>query len=400
MSVVIIKTSGGLGRKNPSQDMVSGLITTGVAVTGGAQLATTYRLGSVQDAESIGLDSDYDEANLVLVYEHIKEFFRINPDGDLYLRIEAQTNNLTNLVDVNLPFAKQLLADAEGEIRQLAVAICPTNYTGATAATITAAIPAAQLLADYQEEKHAPVNIILEGRGFDSLSVTDVAARSLNSKDVSVVVGQSISVQSKQIGADSPYVQYAAAGTCLGALSAASVNESIGWVEKFNLLGGSLDVPGVSGNTMASLADSVIDEMDENGLIYLKNYIGYPGVYFSASHTSTVITSDFATIENRRVIHKAHRLVRTALLPSVNSPVKVDPNSGQLAPSVIKRFEAIGLNSLETMVSADEVSAVDVYVDPFQNILESGNLEVRFAITPTGTANKITGIIGFENPFN
>jgi len=139
--VNISKTRGGLGRREPSTDMVSGLIASGVAVVGGAQLDTHYKLVEVKEAEDLGLDAAYDTANTILVYEHIKEFFRLNPDGELHIMLKAQADTFVNLVD-----AIPTLQDAaDGAINQVAVAYNPSVAVADTAALLLA-IPAAEIV--------------------------------------------------------------------------------------------------------------------------------------------------------------------------------------------------------------------------------------------------------------
>jgi len=60
--VVINKLSGGLGRRNPSQDMVSGLLFDGLATTpsGSLEQDKAYRLASVEDAKALGIEEAYD----------------------------------------------------------------------------------------------------------------------------------------------------------------------------------------------------------------------------------------------------------------------------------------------------------------------------------------------------
>ena len=57
--VVINKLSGGLGRRNPEQDMVSGLLFDGEP-TDKFDLAKVERLASLEDAEALGITADYD----------------------------------------------------------------------------------------------------------------------------------------------------------------------------------------------------------------------------------------------------------------------------------------------------------------------------------------------------
>lgn len=395
--IVITKVNGGLGRKTESQDATSGMLANGVPVTGGVQLGTVYRLGSLSDATALLITEAYDEANKVLVYEHINEFFRINPNGTLYLMLVAQSVSYADMLDKTKANAKKLLQSAEGNIKQLAVAYNPgTAVTDFTATS--AAIAKAQELATEEYTEHRPIQILLEGRGFD-VTATLINFRALNSKNVAVMVGQSLTVRNRSIASTTPYAKYAAVGTLLGAVSKAAVNENIGWVNNFNLLGGSLSVPAISGVAYNTIANGTIETLNDNGSIFLRTHTGVAGIYLNDSHTATLATDDFAYIENNRTIDKAVRLIRTALLPRLNSPILVDSATGQLSPEVVKSYEMLGKNALETMASVNEISDFDVYVDPSQNILSTSELKVKFTLVPTGTARKISVTIGFTNPF-
>tara|TARA_R110002111_G_scaffold86456_1_gene135505 strand:+ start:425 stop:1594 length:1170 start_codon:yes stop_codon:yes gene_type:complete len=386
--VVIEKVNGGLGRRNPSGDMISGLVANGVAIVGGAQLATVYRLKSVKDAESLLITESYDSTNSVLVYEHINEFFRANPSGDLYLMLAPQTESYSNLVDKTKDFSAKLLIEAEGKIRQLAVAYNPATAVTDFTAT-SGAITKAQELADESYTKHRPVQILLEGKGFDYSTPVDF--RALNSKNVSVMIGQSLVIANT-----SP--TYAAVGTLLGTVSKTSVNENIAWVGKYNLYGGSLTVASISGVAVSSISDGDLDTLNDKGSIFFRTHIGRAGYYFNDSHTCIALTSDFAYIENNRTIDKAVREIRIVLLPRLNSTVLVD-GDGKLSPEVIKSYESDGRRALEQMLKSEEVSDFDVLVDPDQNILSTSELLVDFELIPTGTARKIKATVGFVNPF-
>lgn len=386
--VIIEKINGGLGRRNPSGDMISGLVANGVAVVGGVQLGTVYRLKSLRDAESLLITESYDTTNSVLVYEHIKEFFRANPSGDLYLLLAPQTASYSDLADKSENYATKILIEAEGKVRQLAIAYNPSANVADFSAT-TSAIIKAQELADESYSKHRPLHILLEGKGYDYSTPSDF--RTLNSKNVSVMIGQSLSVANNN-------ATYAAVGTLLGTVSKASVNENIAWVGKHNLHGGSLTVSAISGTSISSISEGDLDTLNDKGAIFFITHIGRAGIYFNDSHTCTSSTSDFAYIENNRTIDKAVREIRTILLPRLNSTVAVD-DEGKLSPEIIKSYESDGRRALEQMLKSEEVSNFDVLVDPEQNILSTSVLLVDFEITPTGTARKLKATVGFVNPF-
>ena len=184
----------------------------------------------------------------------------------------------------------------------------------------------------------------------------------------------------------------------LGAVSSAKVSENIAWVEKFNLSGDGFSSVGyVGGKTI--VLESTMQTLQDAKYIFTRKHTGLAGVYFNDSHTATLATSDYTYIESNRTIHKAARIARTALLPKLNSPVLVDPDTGKLAPSVVKGFEVLCKSALENMISNEEVSAIDVLVDANQDILATSKLAVKMAVVPMGTARVIEVDLGFENPF-
>ncbi|KQO21644.1 hypothetical protein ASF10_12910 [Flavobacterium sp. Leaf82] len=432
--VVINKLSGGLGRRTPEQDMVSGLLFDGVATTKLA-LNKIERLVSVEDAEALGITADYD-VNGQSAYYQIQQFFRMNPSGDLYVMATTGAS-YTDIVAK----AMDMQEKANGNIRQIAII-----YSGATTFDQTlVAVTTAQTQAGLAYTDYMPFEVILEGKGFDADSATSLAQ--LNAENVSVVVAMDVEKAFEQklfmkgmtakddklytlayneklvpienssnlykvqkidgsnnidrenlefIFKDS-YKNTAAVGLALGAVSRAKVSENIAWIEKFNLTGEGFAKAGfVGGQEIKTLG--TLSELNDNRYIFTKTHTGLAGVYFNDSHTCTTGTSDFAYVENNRTINKATRLLRTALLPKLASPVLVDID-GKLPQSVSKSFEGLCRSALEGMVANQEVSAFDVYVDPKQNILATSELKVKAEITPIGTARKITVDLGFKNPF-
>ncbi|KAF2337978.1 DUF2586 domain-containing protein [Flavobacterium nitrogenifigens] len=431
--VVITKLSGGLGRRNPEQDMVSGLLFSGLE-TSSLKFDTIKRIASLEDAEALGIDESYD-INGQSAYYQIQQFFRMNPSGDLYVMLVG-----TEVYGDTVKKAMSMQEKANGNIRQMAII-----FSGDTTfAQTKAALAIAQEQADLAYTDYMPFEIILEGKGFNAAVETDSPSLALlNSENVSVVIAMDVekAFEQKLIQQDTnkayilksgeelvpsqsssdiynvrdadglkkdgsvvlefafqeSYKNTAAVGLALGALSKAKVSENIAWIEKFNLTGNGFAKPGfVGGKEIKSLGD--LRTLNEKRYIFTQTHTGLAGVYFNDSHTCTTGTSDFAYIENNRTVNKATRLLRTALLPKLASPVLVDID-GKLPQSVSKSFEDLCRNALEGMVANQEVSAFDVYVDPKQNILATSELKVKAEITPIGTARKIMVDLGFKNPF-
>ncbi|MFH7005131.1 DUF2586 domain-containing protein [Flavobacterium bizetiae] len=427
--VVITKLSGGLGRRNPEQDMVSGLLFDGVATTKLA-LNKIERLASLEDAEALGITADYDVNGQSAFYQ-IQQFFRMNPSGDLYIMATTGTS-----YEEIAGKAMDMQEKANGNIRQIAII-----YSGATTfAQTQAAILKAQTQADLAYKDYMPFEVILEGKGF---TVNAASLAGSDAENVSVVVAMDVEKAfaqklfrkdtlklynlasneelvplegaldvynvrnaeglKKENGAalefvfKDSYKNTAAVGLALGAISKAKVSENIAWIEKFNLTGEGFAKAGfVGGEEIKTLG--TLSELNEKRFIFARTHTGLPGVYFNDSSTCTTGTSDFAYVENNRTINKATRLLRAALLPKLASPVLVDID-GKLPQSVSKSFEGLCRSALEGMVANQEVSAFDVYVDPKQNILATSELKVKAEITPIGTARKIMVDLGFKNPF-
>ncbi|WP_291152220.1 DUF2586 domain-containing protein [Flavobacterium sp. UBA7680] len=376
-NVVINKLSGGLGRRNPEQDMTSGLLFDGIS-TEKLETNKVERLSSLEDAEAFGITEENDNAQ-VSVYYQIQQFFRMNPSGDLYI-MKTEGPAYGEIVRKALTMQEK----ANGDIRQMAIIYSSQSSFEET----LEAVAKAQTQADLAYQNFMPFEIILEGKGFNPATASSLDG--LNAANVSVVVAMDAKQAVK-------YPNSAAVGLVLGALSKAKVSENIAWIEKFNLTGEGFSKPAfIGGKKIETLGD--LATLNDKRYIFTQTHTGLAGVYFNDSHTCTTGTSDFAYVENNRTINKATRLLRTALLPKLASPVLVDID-GKLPQSVSKSFEGLCRSALEGMVANQEVSSFDVYVDPKQNILATSELKVKAEITPIGTARKIMVDLGFKNPF-
>ncbi|CAL2055472.1 DUF2586 family protein [Tenacibaculum sp. 190524A05c] len=379
--VVINKLSGGLGRRTPNQDMVSGLLfNTAAQPDAEIEKNRIYRLASLKEAKDLGIDENYDKAG-VSAYYQISQFFRMNPSGDLFI-MRTEDDKYSSMIE---KFGEDMLVQANGAIRQLAV----IANAGDAKETLLA-IDKAKTLTVNAFENFRPVEVILEGKGINPLKPSNILGKS--AENVSVLLAMD-----EELASDPRYTNTAAVGVLLGAISKAKVSENIAWVEKFNLTGDGFRTAGFIGG--AKVPEGQMKNLDVAKYIFTRTHTGLPGVYFNDSHTCIEPTSDFTFIEANRTIHKAARIARTALLPKLNSPVLVDPDSGKLAPSVVKGFETICRSAVERMISNEEVSEIDVYVNPNQDILANSELEIEMSIVPMGTARRIIVNLGFKNPF-
>lgn len=393
--------------------------------TEGAGLAVKDKLegnvieiNSMSDLKELGITEYSGDTSKDLLfgipYYHINHFFSIQGDtGRLYIMF-ADCSTDWSAID-------QMQRAAHGMINQLGVWTEQSLWkmTDPEAATysvdlVTSLNSKAASLAD----ENAPLSILLCANSA-VVATTDEAKKqidlskvpsctSLSARFVTVLLGQGLDtdVSAMQL-ANENATPVGTVGAALGCIALASVHESFAWVNKFNLVGyfpdiemgfGDVSQSGgkfVSTMKYSSLNKLQIDDLDDKGYVFLCKYSGLEsGVYFSKDQTCT--DGDFRTVARNRTIHKSRRAVRNALLPYVNSPLKVDPSTGYLSTAKITMFTNIVSDILDTMETNEEISGYSVSIDKTQNVLVNDTLVIKYSIVPVGVATRIEVVEGLS----
>lgn len=400
-------------------DAITGLLATGVAVAAnaangisGIALGQTVKLTSLTDAEAYGINESYDSTNSLSVYRHISEFYRMFPNGTLYLMLYSG--------DMEAAFAEQyarkLIIDANGEIRILGIANTPTAATeehlNGFPADVFGSIQLGQQLYDWAFSTFRPCQIILEGRDFNvpnAASALDlrnitISNQVLEAFKVSVCIAQDWKFAD---GLDAIRKKMADLGTMLGSLAKKAVNENIGEVEGGNLVDTTNNkwlVAGLSNHQTIAGWDSQLEALDSKGYIFAISYTGIAGYYWNNDHTCTPIKKDKDgyfneyTISYGRVHDKAVRDLRTCLLPKVKSTQPVDPDTGKLPQALVTYFERLADDDVFNAMAAEGlITAGKTTVDPESDLLISPReLKVSFVLVPTGQIDEIKGTINLK----
>ena len=396
-----------MGRKAANEDPISGLIFGGFGAT---TLTFGNANGNLKGFDTVGASNDHirkfnyveqlEDAGIVwkekgtgtltqeeqaknALYYHISEFFRMNPQGTLYVMIK---NAAANVAAGDLSILQNY---AEGTIRQCG--IFDQNTTPIAVNSLQTELAAL-------EENHKPMSVVLTYNG------ANIATSTLTSSNIATDGKCNVSVL---IGCDGDatladnlgdYATYGCIGTCIGAISKASVNECIAWVQKFPL---GLNAPALfNGNLIKNIAQGDIETLNTNHYIFVITHVGDADNYFNDSHTCDVDTSDYAFIENVRTIDKACRGVRANLLPYLNSPLKVDAETGKLDAPTVAFLETTAGKALEDMEKAGELSGYRAEIDPEQDVLATSQVEVVIRNVPMGVMRKVNVKIGFATSLN
>lgn len=320
-------------------------------------------------------------------YYHISEFFRMQPQGILYVGFFA----------VPAPYVftevTTMQTFATGKIRQVGVFKDPAG------AYSTADLTALDVVCKANDVNKKPLSAIY---GADISATSDISTMS----DLATLTANKVSDCLAQDGAAQGNYLWLTTGksvTCLGALlgtvAFAKVSEDIAWVNQFPISNGTeCEVVAFANGqkyTDAAITDNLLEVLNVRRHIFLKKFVGRSGSYWNDSHTAIIVSSDYAYIENNRTIDKATRVLYLSYLPSLNSPLQLNAD-GTLSETTVAYLESVGETSLDQMVRDAELSAKKVTINPIQNVLTTSKVVIAVDLVINGVARQIEIPIGFK----
>lgn len=373
-------------------------------------------INSMDDLKELGITaySGDTEKDLLfgIPYYHINHFFGIQGSTGRLFIMFADCGVDWNAIE-------QMQRAAHGMINQLGVWTEQSLWKQTDPEAETYSI---DLVTDLQSkaaslaDENAPLSILLcansaviatDEESVKKVELGKIPTCVINARFVSVLLGQGLDadVSAMQL-ANQNLTPIGNIGAALGCIASASVQESFAWVNKFNLIGYFPDIEmgfgDVTLNSESKLTSTLkysslnkiqLDDLDDKGYIFLCKYSGLEsGVFFSKDQTCS--NGDYRTVAGNRTIHKSRRAVRNALLPYVNSPLKVDPSTGYLSSAKITMFQNIVSDILTTMQNNEEISGFSVTIDKNQNVLKNDTLIIKYSLVPVGVASRIEVVEG------
>lgn len=390
---------------------------------GGANIADAWKdkvieLNSLNDAIEAGItaytgevDSETNASTDVLAgipYYHIRQFFNMaGGSGRLFVMFADCSNDWNAIIEMQRA--------ASGAIFQIGVWTEQQLWTkpdeSANAYSIGLVADINRAAVELADEYFAPASILLCANTSkvkigtttsNKIVVSQIPSCVVDARYVTVLLSQSMEEDVRRMQASlESTTPVGVVGLALGTLTQAGVGESIGWVRQFDLVnyvpaiemgfGDSTVVDGLitNGLSYSALSKSQLNALEEAGYVFVRSFEGLEGhTYFANDHTCSA--GDFCTISRNRTINKSRRLIRIALLPYVNSPIKVDPSNGNLSSAQVTVFENLLKDILNEMESAEEISGTAfVTVPAEQNILVTKKLTLSYGIVPMGCAESI-----------
>ena len=373
-------------------------------------------INSMDDLKELGITaySGDTEKDLLfgIPYYHINHFFGIQGSTGRLFIMFADCGVDWNAIE-------QMQRAAHGMINQLGVWTEQSLWKQTDPEAETYSI---DLVTDLQSkaaslaDENAPLSILLcansaviatAEESVKKVELGKIPTCVINARFVSVLLGQGLDadVSAMQL-ANQNLTPIGNIGAALGCIASASVQESFAWVNKFNLIGYFPDIEMGFGDVTLNSEDKLtstlkysslnkiqLDDLDDKGYVFLCKYSGLEsGVFFSKDQTCS--NGDYRTVARNRTIHKSRRAVRNALLPYVNSPLKVDPSTGYLSSAKITMFQNIVSDILTTMQNNEEISGFSVTIDKNQNVLKNDTLIIKYSLVPVGVASRIEVVEG------
>lgn len=379
---------------------------------------TVVEINSLDDAVKLGITAYTDDttedssASTSLLagipYYHIKQFFTIvGGTARLFIAFADCSTDWSAIKDMQRA--------SGGIISQFGVwteqKIWKKMDSAASQYSISIVGDLQSVAEDLANNYYAPACILLSGNSSrvatasgeeTSVKFSEIADAVVDARYVSVLLSQSMDTDVKAMQASlASTTPVGMVGLALGALNVASVGECIGWVGKFDLasyvsavemgFGDATVESGVIKNAtpISALTPVQLDTLDDKGYVFMSAIPGYEGhIFFTGDQTCS--SGDYCTIARNRAINKSRRLVREALLPYVNSPIKVDASTGYISAAQATVFSNLVSNALAGMASAEEISSVGtISVPTTQNILKTQKLQLSYTLIPLGCSRWI-----------
>ena len=355
---------------------------------------------------------------------HISEFFRMQPNGVLYVGVFPVPTYAGTEITTLQTFAN-------GEIRQASVYLNGTAFASGQ-------VSATQAICTALQTAKRPLSVVFHADFTSATLATLSDLSTLSSKNVSVVIGSEgkmlmpnylattgYSVGDKVIWAGGCYTcnkagtgnpcwdtsywtktidnyrtqcgySISTLGATLGAISFSKVHESIAWVSKFNFSDGiNLDDIGfVTGDLYSAQTDSLLNSVNDYHYIFLRKFTGVVGSFINDTFTCAANTNDYCYIEKNRTMDKCERNVYAYIIPLLNSPLYVNAD-GTLSDTTIAVFENAANAPIIQMEIDGELSNHKVTIDPTQNVISSNKLVLSIVDIPVGVARNIEINTGF-----
>lgn len=327
-------------------------------------------------------------SELALIHYHVSEFFRMQPQGKLYIGLFDVPNTFDGAE------VSEMQIFTEGEIRQIGIYYKGDQFD-------VSYINSIQEVCDDMFSQQMPLIVIMGADivGLSLSALTDLSLRSC--KDVSLCISQ----DGKNLGYrlfKASGVSVTTLGNVLGCVALSSDSENIGWRAKFNVSDGTENDTAAYANGVAlkSVSANLQDQLNRYSYIQFVKNVGQVGTWYKDSPTCVARNSDYAYIENVRTIYAVIRGLYRDVFPFISGKITLNAD-GTMTDTYVANLETACENNLSQMVRDEDLAGTPdqpgfrVSIDPAQNVLSTSLIEISVMVVPQGVARQIKFKVGF-----
>lgn len=308
----------------------------------------------------------------------VSEFFRANPTGVLWLGFFASPTYTSDCVT--------LQNAAQGAITQFG-AFDPT-VTSAANVTVNATSLQAQMVTLFGGYNPAVCMYAPNIKAISDLSTLQNQQPQSNYY-VSLLLAQDGAAAGAQLFINSG-ISMTNIGCALGTESAAAVNQDMGEIGAFNITDNTeMAIPAfANGQLVSAVPTNLQSQLDNYRYIFATNQPNITGTFFTNDWSCINQVSPYYRISRNRTMNKAVRLIYANIIPLLKSRITLNAD-GTISVVSLAIFDGAIIPVQNQMVSAGEISALKVTINPAQNIISAGKLVIGVAIQPTLIADFI-----------
>jgi hypothetical protein len=374
--VSILYSNGNLLQDVDAVDGIAALCGTGSTA---GLLGVPKTVYSLEDAEGQG----FTEAAEPDMYRHLKEFYsELAGNQELHIMTVPNTMTMAQMLDnTNEGGAKKLITDAQGKVRLLGVFHKPAaGYNGGTDfidSQVAAAILNAKGFAQARLTELVPLRVLIEGRVQNPQANNALQPKTSSNGYTGVVLGGTRNDGSASVGlALGRAVKYGA-HIKLGKVANGPLSISTAYI-------GDKQIKDVLNLT----------ELHDAGFISFMQHPQKAGFYFGIDRMSS--TDDYRLLAYGRVVDKAAVIAAAVYVEDLEGEVAVDAE-GKIDASVLSHLEA-KIRQQINLSMADQISALIVYINPSQDVINTGKLTIKLRVRPFGYTSFIDIDLGLEAP--
>lgn len=387
-NVIFKYRNGELGGNNPTADTVAGLIIQVPEAPEKFPLGAIKTFYTLDDVETAGLTADFDEENACSAYGELREFFsKTGGKGEIWVMLVSNTTSMADICDLNNTIAKKLLLQSDGRICFWGIACnrgadYQPEIKDGLDSDVWAGVTNAQVLRDTMALSYfIPTRVVIPGRAFNG-SFADLADLTTMTNN-----GVQISLHGRK---GSPEAKI---GFVLGLLASLPVQRSEGRVRN-----GDLKIQEAyltDGVTRAEELNAVQDVLHDKGYLFPIVRFRRSGYFYNGAPMATSKRDDFRTMTNGRVIDKVQRIAYDVYVDYLNDDFMLS-RDGKIGAAELKNLQGdIDEAIRAVMVSNNELSGFECYVDPTQDPMSAGKTEVVLRPQPRGYHEAIEVSLGF-----